>query len=229
MSKDRPVIKGIVFDFDGLMVDTESAAYESWMEIYREHHCELPFTEWAAVLGGSGTEFDPCAYLEQQVGSPIDHVAIRERRTKRKAALVAEQPLLPGVIDYVEEADRRKLKLAVASSSGRRWVVGHLERLGVAHRFDAIKTADDVERVKPAPDLYLAAVAALGLKPYEAIALEDAPNGLHAAKRAGLFCVAIPNALTGRLPLDHADLRLVSLAHTPLDALLAAVEERLER
>jgi beta-phosphoglucomutase-like phosphatase (HAD superfamily) len=131
--------------------------------------------------------------------------------------------------DYVEEADRRKLKLAVASSSGRRWVVGHLERLGVAHRFDAIKTADDVERVKPAPDLYLAAVAALGLKPYEAIALEDAPNGLHAAKRAGLFCVAIPNALTGRLPLDHADLRLVSLAHTPLDALLAAVEERLER
>lgn len=220
------MIKGIVFDFDGLMVDTESSAYESWMEIYREHGCELPLSQWALVLGGSGMEFDPCAYLEQQLGRSLEREAILARRAQRKQELVAEQPLLPGVLTYLDDARRRGLKLGVASSSSHRWVDGHLERLGVLDRFDAVVCSDDVERVKPAPDLYQMAVARLGLQPKEVIALEDAPNGLLAAHRAGLFAVAIPNVLTGQLPLDHADLRLVSLADVPLDTLLTTVEER---
>jgi HAD superfamily hydrolase (TIGR01509 family) len=216
------VIRALVFDFDGLMVDTELPAYDSWLDIYREYGQEFPLPLWSAVLGGSSREFDPVAYLAERAGRPLDAEAIRARRWRRKLELVAAQPLMPGVAAYIDDARRLGLGLGVASSSSRAWVVGHLDRLGVADRFDAILTADDVERVKPAPDLYLAAVAALGVRPDEAIALEDAPNGLLSAKRAGLVAVAVPNPLTGQLPLDHADLRLISLADMPLEELIEA-------
>ena len=220
------MIRGVIFDFDGLMVDTESPAFESWQEIYREYGTDLPLSLWAAVLGGSGLEFDPCTYLEEQIGRSLDYDAIRTRRWQRKLELTAAQPLLPGVADYITTARRLNLKLGVASSSSRKWVVGHLHRLGVSTLFDAIICADNVAHVKPDPEIYLTALAALDLQPGEAIALEDAPNGLLSAKRAGLFCVAVPNPLTGQLPLDHADLRLTSLADMPLEALLGTVQER---
>lgn len=219
-------IRALVFDFDGLMVDTETAAYESWIQIFREHGQEFPLSLWSAVLGGSGEEFDPCAYLAARVTQPFDSDALRARRWQRKLELVADQPLLPGVADYIAAAKRLGLKLGVASSSSRRWVVGHLDRLGVTSLLDAIATADDVTHVKPDPEIYRIAVAALGVRPDQAIALEDAPNGLRAAKRAGLFAVAVPNPLTGQLPLNHADLRLTSLADMPLETLLATIEDR---
>jgi beta-phosphoglucomutase-like phosphatase (HAD superfamily) len=112
------------------------------------------------------------------------------------------------------------VKLAVASSSSRAWVAGHLQRLGVLERFEVLKCSDDVERVKPDPALYRAACEHLGVPPARAVAIEDSPNGILAAKRAGLFCVAVPNALTGRLVLDAADLRLASLSELPLANLL---------
>jgi HAD superfamily hydrolase (TIGR01509 family) len=217
------MIRALVFDFDGLMVDTETPALDSWLEIYREHGQEFPLASWSATLGGSALEFDPAAHLTQLAGRPLDAAAIRARRARRKSELAATQPLLPGVATYLDAAVRLGLRLAVASSSARAWVAGHLDRLGVAGRFEAIVTADDVARVKPAPDLYLAAVAALGVPPGQALALEDAPNGLLSAKRAGLVAVAVPNPLTGWLPLDHADVRIASLAAVPLESLLALV------
>lgn len=217
------MIQGLIFDFDGLMVDTESPAYDSWLEIYREHGCDLPLTQWAAVLGGSGKEFDPCAYLEQQVGCELDRDVLSARRWQRKLELVAKQPLLPGINAYLDEAKRLGLKLGVASSSSRRWVVGHLDRLQVSGLFDAIICADNVTQVKPDPEIYHVAVAALGLQPEQVIAIEDAPNGVLAAKQADLFCVAVPNFLTGQLPLDHADIRVTSLSDVPLVSLLALV------
>jgi beta-phosphoglucomutase-like phosphatase (HAD superfamily) len=107
-------------------------------------------------------------------------------------------------------------------------VVGHLDRLDVTDLFDAIATGDDVAQVKPDPELYLLALARLGLAASEAVVFEDAPNGVLAAKRASIFTVAVPNALTCDLPLDHADLRVASLADLPLTNLLAAVERHAE-
>ena len=132
---------------------------------------------------------------------------------------------LPAAIQLgvLSAAKQRHLKLAVASNSSRKWVVGHLDRLGVADQFDAIITADNVTHVKPDPKIYQAALTALALRPEQAIATEDAPNGLLSARRAGIFSVAVPNPLTGQLPLE-ADLRLVSLADVPLDALLQTVQ-----
>jgi HAD superfamily hydrolase (TIGR01509 family) len=115
------------------------------------------------------------------------------------------------------------MRLAVASSSPRSWVGGHLERLGIIDHFDHLRCADDVRQVKPDPELYLAALAALGVAAHEAIALEDSPNGVLAAKRAGLFCVAVPNSLTRQMPLDHADRLVDSLADLPLQDLVDSI------
>jgi len=221
------LIKAIVFDFDGLMVDTESSAYDSWQEIYQEYGCTLPLGQWEKVLGGSGAEFDPCAYLTELTGQTFDHDALRSRRWERKLALVAHEPLLPGIQDAIDHAKEHGLKLGVASSSSRHWVVGHLDRLGITSIFDTIICSDDVERVKPAPDLYLTAVSRLEVLPREAVAIEDALNGLRAAKAAGLMCIVVPNKFLRRGDFSNADIRLDSFADVPLSQLLVTITDAL--
>lgn len=219
------MIKAIVFDFDGLMVDTESSAFDSWREIYQEFGCIFLLEQWEQVLGGSGAEFDPCLHLAGLTGQTFDHDALRLRRQERKLALVANEPLLPGIRDAIDYAKEYGLKLGVASSSSRRWVVGHLDRLTVTSLFDTIVSSDDVERVKPAPDLYLAAVSKLGVMPYEAVAIEDALNGLYAAKAAGLACIVVPNKFLLHKDFSDADIRLDSFADVPVSQLLATITE----
>jgi HAD superfamily hydrolase (TIGR01509 family) len=213
-------VKLLVFDFDGLILDTEAPVYDAWREIYDEHGAELAFDKWAECIG-TADAFDPCQDLQALLGRALDAAALEARHRARTDALIAAQAVLPGVREYLTEAARLGLALAVASSSSRRWVEGHLTRLGLRDCFHAIRCADDVPRVKPDPALYLAAVEALGGRPEDALALEDSPNGILAAKRAGLTCVAVPNPLTARLDLSLADLRLASLAEMPLAALLA--------
>jgi len=208
------------------MVDTEAPAFESWREVFEAHGCSLPFDVWAATIGTSGGELDPCAHLRSQLGRPIDRETIRARRWQRKVELAALQPLLPGVLDYVSDASSLDLRLAVASSSLRPWVTDHLTRLGIVQYFDRIVSRDDVQRVRPYPQLYRAALAALGLPSHRAIAFKDSPDGITASRAAGIFCVAVPNSLTCQLPTGHADLRLPSLAAIPLSALLTHVEQR---
>jgi HAD superfamily hydrolase (TIGR01509 family) len=213
-------VKLVVFDFDGLILDTEAPVYDAWQEIYGEHGLELAFEKWAECIG-TADAFDPCADLQAALGRTLDAAALEERHRRRTDALIAAQAVLPGVLEYVQEAARMGLALGVASSSSRRWVEGHLARLGLREHFQVIRCADDVPRVKPDPALYLAVLEATGARPGEALALEDSPNGVLAAKRAGLTCVAVPNTLTARLDLRAADLRLGSLAEVPLAELLA--------
>jgi HAD superfamily hydrolase (TIGR01509 family) len=219
------MIKALIFDFDGLILDTESPDYQSWQETYQEHGCSLPLSEWAKWIGSTGT-FDPYGYLSEQLGRPVDRTAIRTRRRARYAELMTGQSVLPGVQAYILTAERLGLKLGVASSASRVHVHGNLERLGLRTHFDSVHCADDVERVKPDPALYRAALRALDVTADQAIALEDSPNGVLAAKRAGLFCVAVPNALTRQLSLDLADLELESLAGLPLENLCELVDKR---
>jgi len=216
------VIRALVFDFDGLILETETPAHQSWAEIYREHGHELPMDLWHGYIG-SDTGFDPAGHLAALVGEGLDRPATQARRDARKTELIAALDVMVGVRAYVADAKRLGLRLAVASSSSRAWVLGHLERLGLRAQWDAVRTRDDVARTKPAPDLYLSAVAALGVAPVEAVAFEDSANGIAAAKDAGLLCVAVPNALTAGMDLSRADLRLTSLAETPLERVLAVL------
>jgi len=217
------MIKALVFDFDGLIVDTEMSSYQTWQEIYAEHDCQLPFSTWAICIGGSPQLFDPCEYLEQQIGRPVLREEIRLRRRQQHIRMVEAQPVLPGVEDYILSAKRLGLKIGVASSSRHEWVDTHLTRLGLIDYFDSIKCFDDVKRTKPNPELYLAVLDALGVHGQQAIALEDSPNGVIAAQQAGIFCVAVPNPVTSQLSLLHADLCLSSLTEVSLEQLLAKV------
>jgi putative hydrolase of the HAD superfamily len=218
-------IRGLLFDFDGLLIDTETPSRRAYEELYREHGHELPLDKWATLVGTIGAEWDPDAHLEQLVGRPLDHVALAERRCAREFELCELEDLRPGIDDYLAAADQRGLKTAIVSSSNTDWIDRHLRRLQRAEGFDAIVAADgDVARAKPQPHLYLEALDLLGLQPSEAIAFEDSVNGIRAAKGAGVFVVAVPNPITETFALDEADLLLASLQELSLDELLARVE-----
>lgn len=214
------MIRAVVFDFDGLILDTEVPEFQAWQEIYCAHGCELPLAVWATGIGTSSDVFNPYAYLEAQLGQAVDREAIQLQRRQRYRELCKGQAVLPGVREYIAEAKLLGLHLGVASSSSREWVVGNLTELGLSLHFDCIRCSDDVPRVKPDPALYQCVIETLGVLPREAVALEDSPNGIAAAKRAGLFCVAVPNPLTCQLVLEQADLQLRSLAELPLQQLL---------
>jgi HAD superfamily hydrolase (TIGR01509 family) len=218
-------IKALIFDFDGLIVDTELPDYQSWQETYESVGCSLPLAVWSATIGTDGV-FDPYDELARQLGRPIDRAEIRARRRARFAELMQKQTVLPGVEQYIADAKARSMTIGVASSSSRSWVATYLKRFGLIHHFDCVKCADDVDLVKPDPALYVAALHSLGVQPHEAIAFEDSPNGVLAATRAGIYCVAVPNQLTRRLALEAANVRLASLAELRLDELLAHVGQR---
>ena len=215
------MIRGLLFDFDGLVVDTETTSYASWQEVFRAHGQELPLERWADAIGTIGG-FDPLAYLEELGGGPVDRVEVRARQLEYELSLADVEELRPGVLAYLEGARSRGLATAIVSSSSRSWIDRHLGRLERLEQFDAIITADgERSRAKPRPTLYLEALDSLGLDPVEAIAFEDSPNGVRAAKAASVFCVAVPNAVTAALGLGEADLVVSSLEKLPLDDLLA--------
>jgi HAD superfamily hydrolase (TIGR01509 family) len=221
-------VRAFLFDFDGLILDTELASRAGWELLYREHGHELPADLWATLVGTTHAPWDPQTHLEELVGEQLDWEALNERRYAHEIALIEAEELRPGIADYLAAARRHRLKRAIVSSSTRRWVDMHMERLEEAVGWDAICTADgDRARAKPAPVLYLEAVEALGVAATEAVAFEDSPNGVLAAKAAGVFCVAIPNEVTRELGLEDAgaDLVLDSLADLPPEELLARLAE----
>jgi HAD superfamily hydrolase (TIGR01509 family) len=134
--------------------------------------------------------------------------------------MCVRQPILPGVLDYLNGAKSRGFRLGIASNSSHRHVDGHLNRLGLLGLFDLIRCRDDVLRTKPAPDLYLAVLANFGCGPAEAIAFEDSAPGAVAARSAGLWTVAVPNPSTQQHDFSAAHLVVASLATQPLAALL---------
>ena len=217
------MIKGLIFDFDGLILDTELPVFQTWQEIYQSYGCYLPLSSWAMNIGVGADVFDPYEDLERQLGRPVDREQIRALRRRRQVKRIEAQPVLPGVREYIAEAKGLGLGIGLASSSSRDWVVGHLTRLGLEQQFDSIKCSDDVQLTKPDPELYLANLDSLGIQADEAVALEDSPNGIASAKAAGIFCVTVPNFLTSQLPLNDADLRLASLAEISLGDLLRKV------
>lgn len=166
------------------------------------------------------SHFDPLDQLESKLARPVDRDAIDLAQRARERELVEVLPVLPGVRVWHEEARRRGLKLGIASSSTRAWVVGHLQRLRLDD-WDCVRCSDDVGQAKPAPDLYLSVLDCLGVRAEQAIAVEDSVHGIAAAKAAGLFCVAVPGSLTAHLDLSRADLQLASLTQRSLDDVLA--------
>lgn len=220
------MIKAIIFDFDGLILDTETPIYTAWKQLYESHGCLLSVEEYAGCLGSDYHAFNPYEALEAHIGRKPDWGTLRPKMVQTYRSLIDENDALPGVRRLVADAREAGLRMAVASSSTHEWVTGHLNRLGLLEAFELFRTRDDVENLKPAPDLFEAARTALGLKRDEVFVLEDSPNGIRAAKRAGIFCVAVPNTMTRNLPLNDPDLVVASLEEAPLDFLLSRISSK---
>ena len=214
------MIDTLIFDFDGVIIDTETPDYDTWREVFHSYGVELERTWWSRFIGGAAGVMDVCQLLEDLTGSRVDRTKLQQRRRRRYLDVVHASPLRPGVLDYIQGAKQLGLKLAVASSSSHRWVDGHLADRGLLQYFDSVKCSDDVARVKPDPELYLLSVSQLRTRPENVVVIEDSANGVTAAKGAGVFCVVVPNPMTKDLPIDHADLRLDSLSDMALGILL---------
>jgi HAD superfamily hydrolase (TIGR01509 family) len=214
-------VEALVFDFDGLFLDTEGPVFTAWQEEFAAHGCPpLTLEEWSAEIGTVGG-LDLVEILSARATRPVDAEVMHARRRDRRDELLAGESVLPGVSEWLDEADALRLGLAIASSSSRDWVEPHLERLGLRERFAHVVCFGPGIAGKPAPDTYLAACRRLGVEPGRAIAIEDSPHGVSAAKAAGLRCVAVPHAITEQLDLSLADLRLSSLAAMTLPEVLA--------
>jgi HAD superfamily hydrolase (TIGR01509 family) len=221
-------IKGLIFDFDGLIVDTEEAIFQSWQELYQSYGYDIPMQKWLTTIGTVETDFDPAMELDHLVGRRLDWETIGPLRRQREAGLINRLPPLPGVSEILSDAKLTGLKVGLASSSTCAWITTHLKRLGLIQYFDRLIASDDVQHTKPDPELFQSALAVLGLQPEQAVVFEDSPNGVLAARRAGIFSVAVPGKITRDLPFDGADLRLDSLSDLPLRDLLSLIEERLK-
>ncbi len=218
-------IQGLILDFDGLILDTETPIFEAWLEAYRRQGHDLGLDLWERALGTHGT-FDPLAHLEDLCGGGLDREALLAEVKERTSRACDALPLMPGVERLLLDARALGLGRAVASSSSSGWVEGWLKRHGIRELFDAVVGRDHVAKVKPEPELFLAAAARLRLAPGACVVFEDSPNGMRAARAAGMRCVAVPNSLTRRLKRPEVELELSSLAERPLPAILQELSGR---
>lgn len=218
-------IDTVIFDFDGVVIDTETPDFETWREVFQGYGADLDLAWRSQFIGGSSVNANAGIFgeLEKLAGRPVDREQVRETRRRRYLEIVAANPMLPGVMDYISQAKQLGLKLGIASSSNRSWVEGNLTARGIIGHFDSISVSEDVSNVKPDLELYLLAASRLGTPPEYALAIEDSVNGVTAAKGAGMFCVAVPNSVTRALAFDHADLRVNSLSEFPLASLISTI------
>lgn len=216
------VTKAVLFDFDGLILDTETPFVTAWRELFAEFGCQFPDSCWKQMIGQSTPEASLLPYkaLEEALGRPVEAEAFDDRCRARRLELIKASPAREGVHRLLDEIDRRGLRKAVVSSSRRSWVEGHLANLGLLDRFDLVVCGYEGHPSKPDPTLYRVALEKLGLLASEAVALEDSPFGIQAARDAGIYCIAVPNELTAQMPLEGADRVVTSLVDLDLASLL---------
>lgn len=203
----------VIFDFDGTIADTEWPVYEAARVAHQHHGLTLPVEEWVKIVGSAD---NPTLEdrLKGRLGRDPDPEAI-ERAKALHAEARERVPTLPGVTDVIGAVKAARRALSIASSSPMSWVERHLTRLGLITQFDSLSTRDQVDRGKPAPDLFLLAAAQLELDPADVIVIEDSKNGAIAAKAAGMTCIVVPNSITRHDIPKEADLVLDSLLDFP--------------
>jgi HAD superfamily hydrolase (TIGR01509 family) len=210
-------VEAVVFDFDGLVLETEMPVFSAWCAAFESYGCAPPtLEEWSTTVGTKSSDADLIDAIRSGAQRPFVEELMHEERRAFRDAMLAAEVVRPGVVEWIHEAEQAGIGVAIASSSPDDWVLGHLDRLGLRERFAHVVCAGGSLPGKPAPDVYLTACAALGVHSGLALAIEDSPNGIAAAKAAGMRCITVPNPVTESLDLSAADLRLGSLADCTL-------------
>jgi len=203
-------LSAVVFDFDGVILDSETPEFESHRRVFERYGAALTIDEWCGQIG-IYTEGHERRWFEQLCrrsdSAPSGQDVYDAERTNHFRNLLPTEPM-SGIRELLETLDRAGVPMAVASTAPARWVVTSAELIGVTPFFRTIVTSDDVERRKPAPDVYLEAMRRLGADPRRAIAIEDSGPGIAAARAAGMTTIAIPHRLTEGHDLAAADLRV---------------------
>lgn len=216
------MIRALIFDFDGLLIDTETPALTSWQKVYTAHGQELTLELWQHALGRRGGEgFVPLEYLATLIGNTFDVETVRAKRGEHKMQLCEAESLRPGVLETLTKAKELGLMCTVASSSPRSWVEGWLAKHNALEHFAFTRTGDDVEKVKPSPDLFLSVASQLGVQPNECLVFEDSPNGTLAALNAGMPCVVVTNPVTEGLEFPRHSLKLKRMDEMRLEEILS--------
>jgi HAD superfamily hydrolase (TIGR01509 family) len=221
----RSVFAALLFDFDGVVVDTEVPTYQSWRDTYAEYGVDLALEDWLPAVGSGSSvsgAFDAVAHLERLIGRTVDREAVVAARSRRKAELYVRASLLPGVRELLGEARARGLKTAIVTRNREDRVVAQCRAVGLEHAWDALVCANE-EPTRDKAELYRQALSVLGVDASEALAFEDSPAGVRAAKEAGVLCVAIPSEVTRGVAFDEADVVLPSLAGRSLDEIVRVV------
>ncbi|HAL71419.1 MAG TPA: hypothetical protein DCP71_06550 [Verrucomicrobiales bacterium] len=217
-----PPIRAILFDFDGLIVDTESVGYHTWRQLYAQHGHELAVETYAQAIGTEFNDlYDPRRDLDALTGSALPWAELEVRRLEHERELRSTLSTLPGVVDRLTEARELGIPCAVASSSPLSWVGTWIEQLELRHHFHHLTTVDDTGKVKPDPSLFLHAAGRLGVHPHEVLVFEDSLNGLRAARAAEMRCIVVPGPMTQHLDFEGALRRVGSLAEVSLRDLVA--------
>lgn len=195
----------VLFDFDGVLVDTEWAIYQAWLRTFQKHGHELPLEVYTHCIGSDFATWSPKTHLEELSGLAFDWHDLDARRQEEILRDLTHEGTMRGVIDLLDQLGRAETRRAVVSSSSHHWVDGWLEKLEFASNFETVVCRGDAPRIKPAPDLYLEAAARLTVAPRDCLVIEDSLNGVRSAKAAGMTAWVVPNRVTAGLDFSEAD------------------------
>lgn len=210
-------IQTVLFDFDGIVVDTEWAIYQAWLRTFEAHDHPLPLELYTRCIGSDFDTWSPKTHLEELTGNSFDWHDLDARRQKEIVSELEGSQAMAGLHEMLDKLDRKQIPAAVVSSSSHNWVGGWLERIELTQRFKTVVCRGDAPRIKPAPDLYLEAAKRLEIDPANCLVIEDSMNGVKSAKAAGMKVWAVPNRVTSCLDFRAAD----EVFHSLLDCVRA--------
>lgn len=194
----------VLFDFDGVLVDTEWAIYDAWHRTFQRHHHPLPLEVYTQCIGSDFATWSPKTHLEELTGQAFDWHDLDAKRQEEILADLAQEGPMPGVLALLSQLKEAGVNCAVVSSSSHDWVDNWLEKLGLRPWFSEVVCRGDAPRIKPAPDLYLEAVRRFGKSAENCLVIEDSLNGVKAANAAGCPVWVVPNRVTAMLDFSLA-------------------------
>ena len=209
--------KAVLWDFDGVIVDTEWPIYQAWQSFFEKNGQDLSLEMYVKCIGSDFATWSPEKYLEELTGRTFDWEAEGVTRNVEIRRRLEDATVNPGIVDVWTAMRDAGLRLAVVSSSSHDWVDGWLEKLNLTDFIETTVCRGDVPRIKPAPDLYLEGARQVGFSPGECLVIEDSLNGLISAQAAGCDCCVVPNQITQILDFPGAKVRIDDIRELLID------------